>query len=118
MGKDGIREGKGGDMKKKTQIGLIYSIYVFIAFRLIHINSKYDFLVPFATIIIGQFLGKDNLAVKKNGLLYSLLLMAIVGGYIFYTDFNNIDYLTISKLADDILISVLAFIFFNYLIYE
>lgn len=105
-------------MKKKTQIGLIYSICVFIAFRLIHINSKYVFVVPFAMIIIGQFLGKDNLAVKKNGLLYSLLFMALGVGYIFYTDFNHIDYLTISQLADDILISILAFIFFNYLIYE
>lgn len=105
-------------MKKKTQIGLIYSICIFILFRLNHIDSKYAFLVPFAMIIIGQFLGKDNLAVKKNGLIYSLLFMAIGIGYIFYTGFNNIDYLTISQLADDILISILAFIFFNYLIYE
>lgn len=105
-------------MKKKTYIALAYSLLIFIYFRLASNNSIVAYFMPLIMVTVGEVSSKDELRLKKYGFFNSLLLILILAGGYFYKSKNALAYLTINELSDQILASVLVFIFFNYLVYE
>ncbi|WP_262122828.1 hypothetical protein [Anaerococcus sp. Marseille-Q5996] len=105
-------------MAKKTQYALIFAFGILLHFLLYQSQIVFKNTIPLLIILGAGYYYNDILEIKKNGKLFLFLLLAFLSGSVIFRDSHNLSYLTASPVVDGIILSLVTFIFYNYLIYE
>mgnify|MGYP006994780262 FL=1 len=105
-------------MADKTQYALIFAFGILLHFLLYQSQIFFKNTIPLLIILGAGYLYNDRLETKKNGELFLFLLLAFLSGLLIFRDTHNLTYLTASPVVDGIILSLVTFIFHNYLIYE
>lgn len=105
-------------MANKTQYALIFAFGILLHFLLYQSQMVFKNTIPLLIILGAGYRYNDGLETKKNGELFLFLLLAFLSGLLIFRDTHNLNYLTASPVVDGIILSLVTFIFHNYLIYE
>lgn len=105
-------------MAKKTQYALIFAFGILLHFLLYQSQIVFKNTIPLIIILGAGLYYNDKLKMKKNGKIFFFLLIVIMSGSVIFRDSHNLTYLTASPVVDGIILSLVTFIFHNYLIYE
>lgn len=105
-------------MAKKTQFALIFSFGILLYFLLYQSKIVFKNTIPLIIILGAGLYYNDKLKMKKKGNLFLFIFIAILIGTTIFRDSNDLTYLTVSPIVDGLILSLITFIFNNYLIYE
>ena len=105
-------------MAKKTQFAFLFAFGILLYFLLYQSQIVFKNTIPLLIILGAGLYYNDKLKIKKKGNIFLFLLMIILSGSVIFRDTHNLTYLTVSPVVDGIILSLVAFIFQNYLIYE
>ncbi|WP_394018926.1 hypothetical protein [Anaerococcus cruorum] len=105
-------------MANKTQYALIFAFGILLHFLLYQSQIVFKNTIPLLIILGAGLYYNDKLKMKKNGNIFLFLLLVILSGSVIFRDSHNITYLTVSPIVDGLILSLITFIFNNYLIYE
>ena len=105
-------------MAKKTQYAFLFAFGILLYFLLYQSQIVFKNTIPLLIILGAGLYYNDKLKIKKKGNIFLFLLMIILSGSVIFRDTHNLTYLTVSPVVDGIILSLVAFIFQNYLIYE
>lgn len=105
-------------MAKKTQFALIFSFGILLYFLLYQSQIVFKNTIPLIIILGAGLYYNDKLKMKKKGNLFLFIFIAILIGTTIFRDSNDLTYLTVSPIVDGLILSLITFIFNNYLIYE
>lgn len=105
-------------MKKETQYILIVSFSIFLYFLLNYYNFSLQNTVPLFIIMCSNIYYNKYLQYRKNSLLYLLISISITLILNFLFISKGLDFFSLNKIIDGIIVSVITFFILKYFIYE